>query len=96
MIPYTGNYVYIETSSPRVRGDKAYLVSPPVSGIQCLRFSYHMYGSSIGSLIVFQDVNGQSIELFKKSGNQGNVWKKAEVETNNGNSYSVSTYMLII
>ena len=52
-----------------------------------------MYGSSIGSLIVFQDVNGQLIELFKKSGDQGNVWTKAEVETNNGNSYSVSIHI---
>ena len=55
-----------------------------------------MYGSSMGSLNVFQDVNGQLIELFKKSGDQGNVWRKAEVETNNGNSYSVSIYILIM
>ena len=31
-------------------GEKAYLVSPQVSGVQCVKFSYHMIGSQIGLL----------------------------------------------
>ena len=83
-------YVYIETSSPRVQGEKAYLVSPQVSGTQCLKFSYHMYGANMGSLLVYQNMGNQMVELFKKSGDQGDQWKKAEVQISNGNSYSVS------
>ena len=82
-----GNYVYIETSSPRIQGEKAYLVSPRVSGVQCVKFSYHMNGGQIGSLKVYQNM-GSLKELFTKSGSQGNQWKKAEVQVN-GNSYSV-------
>ncbi|CAB4034353.1 MAM and LDL-receptor class A domain-containing 1-like isoform X1, partial [Paramuricea clavata] len=81
-------YVYIETSRPRVRGGIAFLVSPQVSGAQCLKFSYHMYGANTGSLIVYQNMGYQMVELFKKSGNKGNQWKKAEVQINNGNYYS--------
>ena len=86
-----GQYVYIETSNPRRPGDKAYLVSPPVSGTQCLKFSYHMYGSRIGSLDVYQqNMGNRMVNLFKKSGGQGNQWNKAEVQINSGNRYSVS------
>ncbi|CAB3984307.1 MAM and LDL-receptor class A domain-containing 1-like isoform X1 [Paramuricea clavata] len=84
-----GKYVYIETSSPRVQGDKAYLVSPQVNGNQCLKFSYHMHGASMGSLIVYQNIGNRMVELFNKSGDQGNQWNKAEVQINNGTSYSV-------
>ncbi|CAB4019916.1 MAM and LDL-receptor class A domain-containing 1-like isoform X1 [Paramuricea clavata] len=74
---------------PRVEGDKAYLVSSQVSGTQCLKFSYHMYGADIGSLIVYENMGSQMVELFKISGDQGNQWKKAEVQIKNGNHYSV-------
>ena len=84
----SGNYVYIETSSPRRPGEKAYLFSPQVSGVQCVKFSYHMNGLHIGSLKVYQNT-GSLKEFFTKSGRQGNKWKKAEVQVN-GNSYSVS------
>ncbi|XP_028396414.1 MAM and LDL-receptor class A domain-containing protein 2-like [Dendronephthya gigantea] len=84
-----GNYVFIETSSPRRQGDKAYLASPSVSGAQCLKFSYHMYGASIGSLIVYQSMNGRMTEVSKMSGDQGNQWKKAEVELPSANNYKV-------
>ena len=90
MFSLEGNYVYIETSSPRKQGEKAYLVSPQLSGVQCVKFSYHMNGGQIGSLKVYQDI-GAFKELFTKSGNQGNQWKKAQVQVD-GNSYSVSIY----
>ena len=90
MFLLAGNYVYIETSSPRIQGEKAYLVSQQVSGVQCVKFSYHMNGSQIGSLKVYQNT-GVLKEVFTKSGSQGNQWKKAQVQVN-GNSYSVSIY----
>ncbi|CAB3999552.1 MAM and LDL-receptor class A domain-containing 1-like isoform X1, partial [Paramuricea clavata] len=48
-----------------------------------------MYGASTGSLIVYQNMGSQLMELFKKSGEQGNQWKKVELQINNGSRYSV-------
>jgi hypothetical protein len=45
--------MFLETSAPRVRGDKAWLVSqpfPPFSGAaHCFTFWYFMYGGGIGT-----------------------------------------------
>ena len=72
----TGSYIFIETSSPRNSGDKAKLeLSVPVSGSSCLVFFYHMYGSSMGSLNVFDG----NKKVFNESGNKGDNWHKAEV-----------------
>ena len=69
--------MYIETSSPRVRGDYAILISPlqRFSGTMCLKFSYHMYGATIGRL----DVKINSRTVFYRSGNQGNRWFDASL-----------------
>jgi len=75
---FTGYYAYIETSYPRRPGDKAKLeIRPPQgNGSTCISFHYHMEGQDIGELIVY--VNGQ--ERFRKTGRQGNTWKKADLE----------------
>ena len=71
--------MYIEASYPRRLGDYAELISPPLPfrGRVCLAFYYHMYGATIGILTV--TLNGRT--LFRKSGNQGNIWLKAEINT---------------
>ncbi|KAL4216737.1 hypothetical protein ACF0H5_024460 [Mactra antiquata] len=50
-----GYYMYIETSSPRVKGDHAMLQSPAfsTSTTQHVTFYYSAYGSTIGSLKVY-------------------------------------------
>jgi hypothetical protein len=57
-----GAYVYIETSSPRIVGDYADLVSPIMSpalnGPACFSLWYHMYGPSIGNLSVLTVIDG--------------------------------------
>jgi len=67
--------MYIEASSPRQRGDNAKLeLSVSGSGaLACLRFYYHMYGSSMGTLKVY---SGYSV-VFNVSGNQGFLWRQA-------------------
>ena len=75
---FTGYYMYIETSSPRVAGDIAKLMFF-VSGnkkLSCLKFFYHMYGDAMGTLTVF---SGNSV-IFEASGNHGNSWKEAEID----------------
>ena len=40
----------------------------------CLKFFYHMYGNSMGTLNVF---SGDK-KIFTKSGDQGDTWKEVE------------------
>ena len=51
---------------------KLQLVVPRGRSTSCLTFYYHMYGSSMGTLNVF---NGNT-SIFTASGNHGNHWKK--------------------
>ena len=81
-----GNYVYIETSSPRAPGDSAIIYSSnidlsTVSSAE-LRFFSHMYGASIGTLNVdISDDNGATwTNIFTKSGDQGNQWNEELVD----------------
>ena len=69
--------MYIETSSPRRKGDNAKLEKSGLSFStkKCLTFYYHMYGSTMGTLNVFVG----NRKIFTKSGNQGNKWIKASV-----------------
>ncbi|MDC0231607.1 hypothetical protein OAK19_06530 [Aureispira] len=81
-----GNYMYIETSSPRVNGDGAvlYLSDVDISSLSSpeLRFYAHMYGTNIATLNVEISTNGGSnyTSIFTKSGNQGNQWNEEIVD----------------
>eukprot|EP00795_Rhopilema_esculentum_P012712 gene12712-3431_t len=86
-----GNYVYIETSYPRRRGDKAWLYSPvypaSVKG-RCLNFWYHMYGADIGSLNIYL-TTPTGTPLWNRTGNQNNVWRHGRVTLQSNSSYTV-------
>ena len=79
----TGHFAYIESSAPRQPNDQAILVSKFLDGgaARCLRFWYHMYGASIGSLNVYQGANGSQIpdQVWTRNGNQENLWRRATV-----------------
>lgn len=58
---FKGFYMYIETSRPRLEGEKARLLSPvfsiapknpygPTNTAYCFSFFYHMYGQHIGEM----------------------------------------------
>ena len=87
---FTGYYMYIETSSPRVAGDNAKLeISVSGNGeLFCLEFYYHMYGDAMGTLNVF---SGDAL-IFSSSGNHGNHWRKAEATINLDNTVSFNPY----
>ncbi|XP_048242500.1 MAM and LDL-receptor class A domain-containing protein 2-like [Haliotis rufescens] len=91
----TGHFAFIESSAPRVRGDRAVLISPMYNGHKgavgtytyysttCLSFWYQMYGTSVGSLNVYQKQNGTfRSQLWYLNGNQGNMWRRASVMVN--------------
>lgn len=71
--------MYIETSPPRYAGENAKLEfsvsSSDIGKLSCLKFYYHMYGETINTLNVF---NGNNL-AFNQSGNQGDVWLKANI-----------------
>lgn len=74
---WTGFYIYIESSSPRVQNDTAILTftGPNFKPVVCLSFYYHMYGSAINYLNLFNHGNN----IWRMAGDQGNAWKKAEI-----------------
>ena len=79
--------MYIEASSPRVAGDNAKLeLFVPGDGEPfCLRFYYHMYGFTMGNLIVFSG----NVAVFSESGNYGIYWIEAERTISSNKTVSV-------
>ncbi len=88
--------MFIEASdnlgARRKMGDNAKLVSPEVNVPRgCLRFYYHMYGTHMGTLRVVIKQNGRKETVaWKKNGNQGNLWFKADVSIESAKPYRVS------
>jgi len=85
-----GYYMFIETSrgSPNM---KAQLEGPVVisSGPKCLRFWYHMHGSTIGSLSVYVKTTNLKSPSWKKAGTQGNRWLSATLDISQKGQYTV-------
>ncbi|GAA4237319.1 hypothetical protein GCM10022291_23840 [Postechiella marina] len=85
-------YIYIETSSPRVNGHVANLESPcfNLTGLSNpeFTFSYHMYGSTTGSLNL--DVSTDGGTTYPT-----NIWTQSgQVQTSNGAAWSTTTVNL--
>uniref|UniRef100_A0A3B4TCJ5 MAM domain containing 2 n=1 Tax=Seriola dumerili TaxID=41447 RepID=A0A3B4TCJ5_SERDU len=77
-----GYYLHME-ASPMLPGQSVRLLSRPLRGSrgpQCLRFYYHMYGSSTGQLSVHLDKDGEDVLLWQRSGEQSIAWLRARVE----------------
>ncbi|XP_036006474.1 MAM domain-containing glycosylphosphatidylinositol anchor protein 2 [Fundulus heteroclitus] len=100
-----GFYMFIETSSPRLEGDKARLMSPNFNilskGVSssassnptyCFTFYYHMYGRHIGALNIFLRQKGQTLTdtlVWSLTGNQGNNWRQARVNIHPTTAFQV-------
>ncbi|GFN85250.1 MAM and LDL-receptor class a domain-containing protein 2-like [Plakobranchus ocellatus] len=87
-----GHYMYIETSSPRKPGEIARMVTqryPPTNG-RCLKFWYHMYGQTVGTLALFvRNEQGKEILLDSKSGNYGDQWLLTEFDVTSLSSFQL-------
>ncbi|KAL0969623.1 hypothetical protein UPYG_G00229960 [Umbra pygmaea] len=102
-----GFYMYIETSRPRLNGDKARLMTPmfnvapkspyatmTTTATYCFGFYYHMYGKHIGALNAYLRQKGQAgtdSSVWTLVGNQGDKWKQAKV-----NIHPTSSFQLIL
>jgi hypothetical protein len=78
----SGYYYYAEASSPRFQGD---LFTLSCDGSVCASsgllvstvcFSFHMHGSTTGTLSL---INAAGFTIWSLSGDQGNVWLNASV-----------------
>ncbi|XP_033104873.1 MAM and LDL-receptor class A domain-containing protein 2-like [Anneissia japonica] len=82
----SGWYLYIETSSPRLNGDRAKIASYVIDKIvHCsLRFWYHMRGDHIGTLNVYTRtmVNGPMNLEWSMGEDKGNSWHFASIVVN--------------
>ncbi|XP_052247429.1 MAM and LDL-receptor class A domain-containing protein 1-like [Dreissena polymorpha] len=91
----SGSYIFTESSAPRNLFDTAWIKSPTIEvtsdPVHCFRFWYHMYGSSIGRLNVYQVTNGglPGKVVWSLTGDQGNSWKEGQVPLNSNQSYSI-------
>lgn len=87
-----GYYMYIETSPPAIKGDTAKLISvlTQPDECRCLHFWYHGYGSDIGELNIYSELdNGIRTRVWSMSRNQGNNWFLARVPTSYTQSYRI-------
>jgi hypothetical protein len=48
---------------------------------RCMKFWYHMYGDGVGSLNIYRKLSSSPLTdiLWKKSGNQDNIWRLGRV-----------------
>lgn len=73
--------MYIDSSIAQ-SGKKARLLTPqmPKVSAKCLKFWYHMYGSTVGTLAVYKKTGSLvGIRIWRRSGDQGDEWLVAQV-----------------
>ncbi|XP_078483559.1 MAM and LDL-receptor class A domain-containing protein 1-like isoform X2 [Ciona intestinalis] len=88
-----GHYIFIEASSPRVSGDVARMFSPTFVGSKeskCMKFYYHMFGTSIGSLSIYLAHGLQmGLPLWYRDSNQGDQWLLGQTTISSAKDYEV-------
>eukprot|EP00795_Rhopilema_esculentum_P015056 gene15056-6221_t len=87
----SGYYLFVETSSPALSGDKARLLSQEFAATEglCMSFWYHMYGSTMGALRVFTKADGIETLIWDKHGDQGNQWVESKLKMNSSTTFKV-------
>ncbi|XP_052285147.1 SCO-spondin-like isoform X5 [Dreissena polymorpha] len=91
----TGSYIFTESSAPRSMLDTAWIQSPEIDAtdgtVHCFRFWYHMSGSSIGRLNVYQVTYGSlpGNLVWSLTGEQGSTWMEGQVPLRSNHSYSM-------
>ena len=97
--------MYIESSSPRVQGEIARLISDRFKVADghtwCLKFWYHMYGNSVGALKVklkvypFNPSRPYYSPLWTQQLNHGDVWLSDQVQINSPDNFEVGSRVFI-
>ena len=90
-----GSYIYIEASTPRVKGDKAAIEVGPFKANQnfCFTFYYHMFGMHIGALSVYRSwFNRTNVQrLWSRNTSSGIYWRESSLDVRSTKKFYVST-----
>lgn len=83
----------MESSNPLRNGDNIKLTSPRLTVPNvCLRFYYHMYGNKLGYLRVN---TSHSNEVWRKTGDHGQVWTFVEISIQHQVGYKVGLIIVL-
>ena len=76
-----GYYIYLQ-SNVGVTGQKAEMRSQNfyISQEACFTFWYYMYGSTMGSLNVYLEVDGHKNKIWNVIGNKGDTWHQTALK----------------
>ena len=81
--PLDGWYMFIDSSKPNRKGQKARIQSVTNSksnnSVHCLRFAYYMYGDNVGSLNIYLGTFG-SQPSNSITGSKGNQWNRYQLD----------------
>jgi len=97
---FSGKYIYIESSAPRLENETAQIqsatITPYGTNPICLKFWYNMYGSSIGELNVYlkseNDSATEIVKVWSLHGDQGQGWHQAQVPVTSSNTFRVCVF----
>ena len=65
------------------------LLSPKVQGKQCLSFMYHMYGGTMGSVVIYMKTKNSETVQWITSGSHPDHWFEAMTFLNSSFEYQV-------
>lgn len=65
-------------------------MSPRLTGPYCLRFHFHMLGTSMGSLKVYKNSGSTNTEVFSINGNQGDRWYMAQTSLTGPEQFQIA------
>ncbi len=80
----TGSGIYLYTETSCSSGSYVAKIESPcmdISGLSApqLEFWYHMFGAAMGTMDIEIWYGGQWVNIWSKTGDQGNLWQKATV-----------------
>jgi len=76
-------YMFIESSTPRTPSETAVLKSKPLilPPNERLKFKYHMFGSTVGKLVVTVTPKGEApVKAWEAAGDKGDKWLMGDVD----------------
>ena len=90
----SSGFMYIESSLPRKKGERARLESHfVVSAYKCVTFQYYMYGDHIGRLnVLAADRYGKENLLWRLAGLSNDTWQLGKAPIASDSSFKVSVF----
>ena len=95
---FTGQYIYVESSYPRRRGDRADLKSIQFgpTGTRCLNFWFNVHGTNMGALKVMtapsNNTNATTLIWQVSQRDFGVAWQNGRVSFSSSVPFNVSLF----